>query len=404
MVQELPIDVWNKCFTSSLLSVPSRFLSNLHRAVVKLQKSVLIGFEDLDFSKRFSVTKINNPVFAAFLSDIQNCTSLISQQPRPFGLHLTNEAWKQNMRLKSGVHRSGILDNSVCMCNEKPTVNSRHTVSCKKFLQYRSALHNAVRDVTYEMSKCYNFSCKIEPLLKHYSDNNLFNSRRGDLIAPFVDSSQVVVDFTTVDSFAFIYRDDILKIGLLLSCNEVEFDSTNEELDTPHSPNSAQYVEPQNRLNVNLPSSPRSSLHIPLSALDKSLLVEHLRQNFAPNTVVKDIYEQQVYWAIVYPLGQLLEKLSFLKRPLQQQFPSLDPAMKMALFKESPSEISYTAVHEENIFQTSKLSPLLVYNNRNIKVIPTFATWLKKKIKCPKNRSALKQRLLFELENQIAYK
>ncbi|KAL0213931.1 hypothetical protein P9112_006115 [Eukaryota sp. TZLM1-RC] len=97
MVQELPVDVWNKCFPSSLPSVPSRSLTNLHLAVVKLQKSVLTRFENLDFSKRLSVTKINNPVFAAFLSDIQNCTSLISQQPRPFGLHLTNEAWKQNV-------------------------------------------------------------------------------------------------------------------------------------------------------------------------------------------------------------------------------------------------------------------------------------------------------------------
>ncbi|KAL0218523.1 hypothetical protein P9112_004176 [Eukaryota sp. TZLM1-RC] len=41
-------------------------------------------------------------------------------------------------------------------------------------------------------------------------DNNLFDSRRGDLIAPFVDSFQVVVDFTIVDPFASIYRDDIL--------------------------------------------------------------------------------------------------------------------------------------------------------------------------------------------------
>ncbi|KAL0209186.1 hypothetical protein P9112_011773 [Eukaryota sp. TZLM1-RC] len=60
------------------------------------------------------------------------------------------------------------------------------------------------------MFKCYNFSCKVEPLLKHYSDNNLFNSRRGDLIASFVDSSQVVVDFTTVDPVASIYRDDVV--------------------------------------------------------------------------------------------------------------------------------------------------------------------------------------------------
>ncbi|KAL0226039.1 hypothetical protein P9112_013363 [Eukaryota sp. TZLM1-RC] len=60
------------------------------------------------------------------------------------------------------------------------------------------------------MFKCYNLRCKVEPLLKHYSNNNLFNSRRGDLIVPFVDSSQVVVDFATVDPFAFVYRDDVL--------------------------------------------------------------------------------------------------------------------------------------------------------------------------------------------------
>ncbi|KAL0206228.1 hypothetical protein P9112_001535 [Eukaryota sp. TZLM1-RC] len=42
------------------------------------------------------------------------------------------------------------------------------------------------------------------------SDNNLFDSRRGDLIVPFVDSFQVVVDFTTVDPFVSIYHDDVL--------------------------------------------------------------------------------------------------------------------------------------------------------------------------------------------------
>ncbi|KAL0213913.1 hypothetical protein P9112_006097 [Eukaryota sp. TZLM1-RC] len=199
MVQELPVDIWNRSFPSSLPAVPSRSFTNLHLAVVKLQKSVLIGFEDLDFSKRLSVTKINNPVFAAFLSDIQNCTSLISQQPRPFGLHLTNEAWKQNMRLRLGMYPSGLLDNSNCICNK----------NLLPIFVILSVLHNAVRDVTYEMFKCYNFSCKVEPLLKHYSDDNLFNSRRGDLIAPFVDSSQVVVDFTTVDPFALVYRDDV---------------------------------------------------------------------------------------------------------------------------------------------------------------------------------------------------
>ncbi|KAL0226031.1 hypothetical protein P9112_013355 [Eukaryota sp. TZLM1-RC] len=71
-------------------------------------------------------------------------------------------------------------------------------------------LHNALRDVTNEMFKCSDFSCKEEPLLEHYSDNNLFDSRCGDLIAIFVESFQVIVDFITVDLFALIYRDDVL--------------------------------------------------------------------------------------------------------------------------------------------------------------------------------------------------
>ncbi|KAL0208821.1 hypothetical protein P9112_011408 [Eukaryota sp. TZLM1-RC] len=143
------------------------------------------------------------------------------------------------MRLRLRMYPSGLLDNSVCICNEKPSANLRHIVSCKKFLQYRSVLHNAVRDVTYEMFKCYNFSCKVEALLKHYSDNNLFNSRRGDLIAPFVDSFQVVVDFTTVDPFAIIYRGDVLV-------------SSNGHLNKAEVRKQNKYTEILNDLNKNL--------------------------------------------------------------------------------------------------------------------------------------------------------
>ncbi|KAL0210297.1 hypothetical protein P9112_010381 [Eukaryota sp. TZLM1-RC] len=83
------------------------------------------------------------------------------------------------------------------------------------------------------------FFCKVEPLLKHYSDDNLFNSRRGDLIAPFVDSSQVVVDFTTVDPFALVYRDDVLL-------------STNGHLNKAEDRKRDKYAEILNDLNKNL--------------------------------------------------------------------------------------------------------------------------------------------------------
>ncbi|KAL0244394.1 hypothetical protein GEMRC1_008478 [Eukaryota sp. GEM-RC1] len=104
VIQNLSADIWNKCFPKSISSIPDRSIEFLHLYVVKLQNCVLHGLADLDFSVRLSVTKVNNPVFAAFLLDLKNCSSFITQQPRPYGLHLNNEAWKLNMRLRLGLH------------------------------------------------------------------------------------------------------------------------------------------------------------------------------------------------------------------------------------------------------------------------------------------------------------
>ncbi|KAL0239893.1 hypothetical protein GEMRC1_010001 [Eukaryota sp. GEM-RC1] len=143
------------------------------------------------------------------------------------------------MRLRLGLFPSGLLNNSICVCDNRATATFRHVVSCKKFLQFRSVLHNAVRDVTYEMFKSYNYSCKIEPLLKHYSDNNVCDSRRGDLIAPFLDSSQVVVDFTTVDPFAKVYQDSILN-------------DSNGHLEKAEQRKCSNYADALQKLNENL--------------------------------------------------------------------------------------------------------------------------------------------------------
>ncbi|KAL0235937.1 hypothetical protein GEMRC1_002519 [Eukaryota sp. GEM-RC1] len=143
------------------------------------------------------------------------------------------------MRLRLGLFPSGLLNNSICVCDYRATATFRHVVSCKKFLQFRSVLHNAVRYVTYEMFKSYNYSCKIEPLLKHYSDNNVFHSRRGDLIAPFLDSSPVVVDFTTVDPFAKVYQDSILN-------------DSNGHLEEAEQRKCSDYADALQKLNENL--------------------------------------------------------------------------------------------------------------------------------------------------------
>ncbi|KAL0230922.1 hypothetical protein GEMRC1_011072 [Eukaryota sp. GEM-RC1] len=74
-----------------------------------------------------------------------------------------------------------------------------------KFIQFRSVLHNAVRDVTFEMFKAHGFHAKVEPLFSKLGLDLINNSRRGDLHGPFVDSSQIILDVITVDPCAQTY-------------------------------------------------------------------------------------------------------------------------------------------------------------------------------------------------------
>ncbi|KAL0209987.1 hypothetical protein P9112_010071 [Eukaryota sp. TZLM1-RC] len=111
------------------------------------------------------------------------------------------------MRLLLGLFPLELLYNSVCCCVNRPQADFKHVVSCKKFLQFMSSLHNSVRYVTYEMFRCLGFNGKTEPLLKHYSDSGIFNCCRGDLIVPL--TIQAVVDFATVDPCAKMYLSSV---------------------------------------------------------------------------------------------------------------------------------------------------------------------------------------------------
>ncbi|KAL0245192.1 hypothetical protein GEMRC1_009272 [Eukaryota sp. GEM-RC1] len=195
------------CFPSHLPSIPQKSPLSLPLCVGKLQNKLLNAFENLDCENRFSVTKINNPVFAHFLNDTKNSTCLITQQPRPLGLHLSDEAWKLNMRLRLlvGLFPAELLDNSECVCSHRRIATFRHVINCPKFIQFCSVLHNAVRDVTFEMFKARGFPVKVEPLFSKLGLDLKTNSRRGDLHGPFVDSSQIILDITTVDPCALTY-------------------------------------------------------------------------------------------------------------------------------------------------------------------------------------------------------
>ncbi|KAL0241007.1 hypothetical protein GEMRC1_006243 [Eukaryota sp. GEM-RC1] len=205
LFDNLDLDIWNNCFPSHLPSIPEKSPLSLPLCVVKLQNKMLQVFENLDVENRFSVTKINNPIFAAFLNDIQNSTCLITQQPRPFGLPLSDEAWKLIMRLRLGLFPAELLDNSECVCTHRRIATFRHVINCPKFIQFCSVLHNAVRDVTFEMFKAHGFHPKVEPLFRKLGLDLIDNSRLGDLHGLFVDSCQIILDVTTVDPCAQTY-------------------------------------------------------------------------------------------------------------------------------------------------------------------------------------------------------
>ncbi|KAL0244124.1 hypothetical protein GEMRC1_008209 [Eukaryota sp. GEM-RC1] len=109
------------------------------------------------------------------------------------------------MRLRLGLFSAELLDNSECICSHRRSATFRHLINCPKFIQFRSVLHNAVKDVTFEMFKAHGFHAKVEPLFSKLGLDLINNSRRGDLHGPFVDSSQIILDVTTVDPCAQTY-------------------------------------------------------------------------------------------------------------------------------------------------------------------------------------------------------
>ncbi|KAL0249249.1 hypothetical protein GEMRC1_004482 [Eukaryota sp. GEM-RC1] len=78
---------------------------------------------------------------------------------------------------------------------------------------FLSVLHNAVGDVTFEMFKAHGLHAKVEPLFNKLGLDSINNSRRGDLRGPFIDSSQILLDNTTVDPCVQTYVNDLNSKG-----------------------------------------------------------------------------------------------------------------------------------------------------------------------------------------------
>ncbi|KAL0229302.1 hypothetical protein GEMRC1_013921 [Eukaryota sp. GEM-RC1] len=109
------------------------------------------------------------------------------------------------MRLGLDLFPDELLDNSECVSSHRRNATFRDVINCLKFIQFRSVLHNAVTDVTFEMFKVHGFHAKVEPLFSMLGLDLINNSRRGDLHGPFIDSSQIILDVTTVVPCAQTY-------------------------------------------------------------------------------------------------------------------------------------------------------------------------------------------------------
>ncbi|KAL0241391.1 hypothetical protein GEMRC1_006626 [Eukaryota sp. GEM-RC1] len=176
--------MWESLFPAHLKETPLKNISSLPSA-----------FELLDFNNRISLAKTNSPEFAAFLIDLCNSgpSGFISQIPKVYGLHLSDEAWMINMRLRLAIWPANLLNYSTCSCGANGVF--RHLINCRYFIHLRAVIHDGVRDSCYSMFKAHGFHSKVEPVLNHLSENEFTDQKRGDLHTPWLKSSQALMDF-----------------------------------------------------------------------------------------------------------------------------------------------------------------------------------------------------------------
>ncbi|KAL0215643.1 hypothetical protein P9112_007827 [Eukaryota sp. TZLM1-RC] len=99
------------------------------------------------------------------------------------------------MRLYSNIPINRLLSKEKCICSNSPQLTLRHALNCSKLINYRSSLHDAVRDTVVNMARTAKILCIKEPLLKEtLSLNNFGSDDRGDVYCDWIDNSEAVVD------------------------------------------------------------------------------------------------------------------------------------------------------------------------------------------------------------------
>ncbi|KAL0215366.1 hypothetical protein P9112_007550 [Eukaryota sp. TZLM1-RC] len=136
-LEQLPPQIWTKCFPQSIQEIPNRSLFNLQFCCKKLQQKLSKIFESLDFDVRLGLAKKKNPAFANLLQDMCDSTSsaLVTTIPLVYGTLLTDSAWTLNMRFRSFIWPDNLPHNLICKCSRKTTSNSclKFRMNCKLF-------------------------------------------------------------------------------------------------------------------------------------------------------------------------------------------------------------------------------------------------------------------------------
>ncbi|KAL0222098.1 hypothetical protein RCL1_001952 [Eukaryota sp. TZLM3-RCL] len=180
------------------MEIPARELISLNFTFKKLQNKLVKFFEEMDYSVRLSLAKMNNPAFANFLIDVMDssATALFTQIPHVYGLLLNDHQLVSAMCLHCFLWPNNFRE----LVSQRLTFH--HLLNCKYVITYCLVLHNGLRDQIHAMCKSHKVESFLEPLLRKLAENEDDDSsgqHRTDVIIPSSNGRLHVVDVVTVD-------------------------------------------------------------------------------------------------------------------------------------------------------------------------------------------------------------
>ncbi|KAL0243368.1 hypothetical protein GEMRC1_005929 [Eukaryota sp. GEM-RC1] len=177
LVSSLSPEMWESLFPAHLKETP---LKMFHLYCLLYVNCKLTGQGSLNSWTLIIILawlKLIVPSSLLFLFDLckSGPSGFISQIPMVFGLHLSDEAWMINMRLRLAIWPVHLSNYSTCSGGANGVF--RHLINCRYFIHLSAVIHDGVRDSCYSMFKAHGFHSKVEPVLNHLSDNEFTDQK-----------------------------------------------------------------------------------------------------------------------------------------------------------------------------------------------------------------------------------